>query len=107
MLLEFGSERLEALLYACREPGCLIRYDSSHGYFIDTKDAKTIEQEMVPHVSCPGDTHPMYLAEVRPERRSFRLWKCPECNASRTQRRVFARVGEKDWSVNSGHRFLG
>jgi len=25
----------------------------------------------------------LYLAEARPER-SFRLWKCPECNALRT-----------------------
>ncbi len=95
MLLEFGGELLEALLYACREPGCLIRYDSSHGYFIDTKDAKTIEQEMAPRFSCPGDEHPMYLAEVRPERRSFRLWKCPECNASRTNEESLHGFGKK------------
>src|SRR5260370_42306931 len=95
MLLEFGSEPLEALLYACREPGCLIRYDSSHGYFIDTKDARTIEQEMAPRVSCPRDGHPMYLAEVRPERRGFRLWKCPEWNASRTNEESSHELGKK------------
>jgi len=27
---------------------------------------------------------PKYLAEVRPEKKSFRLWKCPECDAIRT-----------------------
>jgi len=95
MLLEFGSEPLEALQYTCREAGCLIRYDSSHGYFIDTIEAKTIEQEMVPRVSCPGDEHPMYLAEVRPERRSFRLWKCPECNTSRTNEESLHGLGKK------------
>jgi hypothetical protein len=26
----------------------------------------------------------MYLAEVRSEKKSFRLWKCPECDAIRT-----------------------
>jgi hypothetical protein len=95
MLLEFGSEPLEALLYACREASCLIRYDSAHGYFIDTIDAKTIEHEMVPRLSCPGDEHPMYLAEVRPERRSFRLWKCPECNTTRTNEESLHGLGKK------------
>jgi hypothetical protein len=95
MLLEIDGELLEAVLYACREPGCLIRYDSSRGYFIDTKDARTIEQEMAPRVSCHRDGHPMYLAEVRPERRSFRLWKCPECNASRTNEESSYGLGKK------------
>jgi hypothetical protein len=95
MLLEFGSEPLEALLYACREASCLIRYDSAHGYFIDTIDAKTIEHEMVARLSCPGDEHPMYLAEVRPERRSFRLWKCPECNTTRTNEESLHGLGKK------------
>jgi ribosomal protein L37AE/L43A len=25
------------------------------------------------------DGMPMYLVEVLPERKSFRLWKCPKC----------------------------
>jgi len=95
MSLEFGSEPLEALLYACREPGSLIRYDSSHGYFSDLMDAKTILQEMVPRVSCPGDEHPMYLAEVQPEKKKFSLWKCPECNASRTNKESLLGLGKK------------
>ena len=95
MLLEIDGELLDAVMYACREPGCLVRYDSSHGYFIDTKDAKTIKREMVPRVSCHSDEHPMYLAEVRPERRSFRLWKCPECNASRTNEESSPGLGKK------------
>jgi hypothetical protein len=78
------SEPAEGVLYACREPGCLVRYHSSHGYFIDTKDAETIKQETTPRVSCPNDGRLMYLAEVIPQRSDFRLWKCPECNGSRT-----------------------
>jgi hypothetical protein len=82
MLLRLLSEPAEGLMYACREPGCLVRYDSSAGYFIDTEDANTIEQETTPHVSCSNDGQLMYLAEVSPQRRSFRLWKCPLCNLS-------------------------
>jgi hypothetical protein len=26
----------------------------------------------------------MYLAEIRPEKRSFRRWTCPRCKTSRT-----------------------
>ena len=84
MLLRLLSEPAEGLLYACREPGCLVRYHSLDGYFIDSKDAKTIDQEITPRVSCPDDARLMYLAEVMPQRRSFRLWKCTECNESRT-----------------------
>ena len=82
MLLRLLSEPAEGLVYSCEEPGCLVRYDSAHGYFLDTEDAKTIEQETPPHVSCSNDGQLMYLAEVDPERRSFRLWKCPECSLS-------------------------
>lgn len=84
MLAKFRSEPLDELLYACREPGCLICYGSSDGYFIDTEDTRIIEQEITPRVSCPYDGQFMYLVEVLPERSSFRLWKCPGCDASRT-----------------------
>jgi len=84
MLLSLLSEPAEGLLYACREPGCLVRYYSLHGYFIDTKDAKTIEQETTPLVNCANDGRLMYLAEVMPQRSSFRRWECPECNGSST-----------------------
>ena len=30
MLIRLLSEPREGVLYACREPGCLVRYDSSH-----------------------------------------------------------------------------
>ena len=95
MLIRRLSEPPEGVLYACREPGCLVLYDISDGYFIDTRDAKTIEQETTPRVSCPNDGHFMYLAEVMPQRRNFRLWKCPECNGSRTNEETSGGLGKK------------
>ncbi len=96
MLLRLlSSEPAEGLLYACREPGCLVRYHSLDGYFIDPKVAKTIDQEITPRVSCPDDGRLMYLAEVMPQRRSFRLWKCPECNGSRTNEETSGGLGKK------------
>jgi hypothetical protein len=70
--------------YGCREPGCLIRYNSSAGYLFDTESAGSVEEEMTPRVFCSNDEQLMYLAEVRREIRSFRLWKCPQCEATRT-----------------------
>jgi len=90
MLIERRSEpaEAEAFLYACREPGCFIHYSSSQGYFIEPQNGDGSEPEIKPGVHCPKDGHVMYLAEVRLERKSFRLWKCPECNAIRTNREI-------------------
>lgn len=77
------GEPAETLTYACQEPGCPVRYDSSVGYIVAGQETNTIEQEMLPRVHCPKDGHLMYLAEVRPERRNFRLWKCPACDTTR------------------------
>jgi hypothetical protein len=54
MLLKLLNEPAEELLYVCKEPACLIRYNSgSDGYFIDADDAKTIEQEIIPSRQLP------------------------------------------------------
>jgi hypothetical protein len=84
MLLKCRSEPAETFRYACREPGCFIHYDSSQGYLIEPQDGDRSEPEIKPSVHCPKDGRVMHLAEVRPERKGFRLWKCPECNATRT-----------------------
>jgi len=84
MLLECRSEPAETFLYACREPSCFIHYHSSQGYFIEPQNGDRIEPEIKPSIPCPKDGGVMYLAEVRPEKKSFRLWKCPECDATRT-----------------------
>jgi len=89
------SEPAERVLYACQEPGCLIRYDASRGYFLETEDLKTIELEIMPRVNCPNDGHHMHLTQVNPERSSFRLWKCPECNQSRSNEEASGERGKK------------
>ena len=82
MLPDCRSKYVRRFLYACREPGCFIHYYSSQGYFIENGDRS--ELEIKPGVHCPKDGHVMYLAEVRPDRKSFRLWKCPDCGHLRT-----------------------
>jgi len=102
MPLKLRSEPAEELLYVCKQPGRLIHYNSSDGYFIDTEDAKTIEQEMAPRVRCPNDDHPMYLAEVRPEREGLACGSAR--NVTRAARTRSLRTGwEKAESMNSGH----
>lgn len=72
------------IIYACQKPDCLVRYEIVQGYFLDTTDPRTLEQEIRPKVSCSKDRQPMYLAEVQPQKTSFRLWKCPRCGATCT-----------------------
>ena len=86
MLLDCRSKYVGTFLYACQEPGCFIRYYSSQGYFIEPQDqdGDRSEPEIKPSVHCPKDGRVMCLAEVRPDRKSFRLWKCPECSEIRT-----------------------
>jgi hypothetical protein len=73
----------KSLAYACREPSCLIHYAKPRGYFMQP-DGNQLDEEITPCVPCPYDGTPMYLARVRREERSFRLWRCPQCNVSRT-----------------------
>lgn len=80
-------------VYACREAGCLVRYDASGGYFLDTEDARILELEIKPRVRCSHHGRLMYLAEVRPQQRSFRLWRCPECEATHTHQESEKKAG--------------
>lgn len=76
-----GSEPAQTLVYACPEPDCLVHYNSSRGYFVIKHNGNGIDGDMMPKVWCLQDGLPMYLAEV--PQRSFRLWRCPQCNSSR------------------------
>jgi hypothetical protein len=69
--------------YACPVHNCLVHYAISRGYFIATERGH-IELDGVPRLTCPHDGQPMYLAETNREVRSFRLWRCPQCDARRT-----------------------
>ena len=83
VLLKTESEATETDPYVCPVPGCLVHYNTSHGYFIATQNGTGTDTDSMPRVRCEQDGMPMYLAEVLPERRSFRLWKCPQCNMCR------------------------
>ena len=71
-----------AITYVCPVWGCFVNYSSS-GYFIAVKGDMP-EQGMTPSLRCPNDRTPMYLAEIHPEHKSYRLWKCPQCGKSIT-----------------------
>jgi len=69
--------------YACPVTDCPVRYDASHGYYI-AKECVLMERDMTPRHTCSHHEQPMYLAETNLEERSFRLWRCPRCDATRT-----------------------
>jgi hypothetical protein len=69
------------VVYSCPEPACLVHYTSLQGYFILSVNGHGAATDPVPQVRCIHDRMPMYLAEVLPEKRSFRLWRCPKCNS--------------------------
>jgi hypothetical protein len=84
ILLKIGKKSRQTAAYVCDVPGCVVRYNRPRGYFITNQDGSQIEEETTPRVSCPHDRQLMYLAEVRPEQRGYRLWRRPECSMSRT-----------------------
>ena len=69
--------------YACPEPDCAVSYTPSKGYFLAAKHGQ-VEHDMTPRVTCRRDGQRMYLAEINPEKRAFRLWRCPLCDSIRT-----------------------
>ena len=81
--LMIEGELSVAPAYACPRPDCFVHYATSHGYFLATKYGQ-IERDSTPRVTCPRDGQPMYLARTNPEVSSFRLWTCPQCDATRT-----------------------
>jgi hypothetical protein len=90
--LQHTSDSRQTTTYVCREPGCLVLYIVPSGYFI-VQDGNEIEEEALPSVACTRDGASMYLAEVQPQNTSYRLWRCPQCEASRTNEEGLA-VGQ-------------
>jgi hypothetical protein len=88
ILLKIEEKSSQTSDYVCEEPGCFVRYNSLRGYFITTPDGSQMEGEIIPRVSCPQDRQLMYLAEIRPKQRSYRLWRCPECDMSLTNQEL-------------------
>ena len=81
-VLKIDDKLQELPAYVCEESDCFIRYSPLHGYFIANLQGDRIEGELIRRVTCPEDGRLLYLAEVRSEQRSFRLWKCPSCGKS-------------------------
>jgi len=82
--LNSEGDGTRAIAYTCMEPDCIVHYGTSRGYFILSQNGNMEGMDMVPKVRCFLDGAPMYLAEINPEKRSFRLWTCPQCGARRT-----------------------
>jgi hypothetical protein len=98
--LSANGDETQAMVYRCMEVGCLVQYDVTRGYFILTENGNGHEAGLVPKVTCPVDGAPMYLAETSEEKRDFRLWKCPQCGARRTNEESLVGQGI---SSNSGY----
>ena len=86
ILSESGREGTQtiAFTYACTEPKCTVHYNFSRGYFLPGQKGGANEREMAPSLKCPRDGMSLYLAGISTEKRSFRLWKCPQCNGKCT-----------------------
>jgi hypothetical protein len=82
--------------YACTDPDCLVYYNIYRGYFILSQDGSTNELDMVPSVRCVHDGTPMYLAEINPEKRGFRLWICPQCDGRCTNEEGLISLASQD-----------
>ena len=74
--------------YLCPEPGCSVRFNLREGYFMMIRHKEYTERDIIPCVSCPRDGGLMYLAQTKQANRSFRLWRCPRCRMTRTNREV-------------------
>ena len=70
--------------YGCTQPECFVHYSINRGYFILSHNGNGNEPDMLPRVRCPHDGEPMYLVEIDREKRDFRVWRCPQCDARRT-----------------------
>ena len=78
--LTLGDQGAPTVVYACRKPACPVRYNISQGYIVHSENETATVTDFVAYVICMNDGMPMYLAAVQPEKKSFRLWKCPVCN---------------------------
>jgi hypothetical protein len=100
-LLNSENGETQTTAYRCTDPDCLVHYDTSRGYFLLSQNGDRDKTEALPDVRCFKDGAPMYLAEISPAIRSFRLWTCPQCGAGRTNEESLSglpaqRIGDLD-----------
>jgi len=92
----------QTLAYTCTQPDCPVHYNIYRGYSILSQNGNTNELDMVPNVRCPHDGTPMYLAEVDPDKKGFRLWICPECDGRRTNEEGLISLSSQEIQDDSG-----
>lgn len=90
MVIQTQGRLTQAFVYACPQPNCGVHYSPANGYFIASRGGE-VELDMTPYVACADDGQQMYLAEINPEKRDARLWRCPRCNASRSNEEGLAK----------------
>jgi hypothetical protein len=86
----------QAPAYVCTELDCSVHYSVFRGYFVPGQKGTANERAVVPNVRCLHDGTPMYLAELDPDKRSFRLWICPHCDARRTNEEGLIGLGAEE-----------
>ena len=105
-LLNREDDSKHPLAYACTEPDCLVHYNIYRGYFLLSQDGNTNEPGVVPRVRCPHDGKPMYLAEIDPKKRGFRLWRCPQCDGRHTNEDALTGLAPRKSGMPAGKRSL-
>lgn len=94
MVIQTQGRASQAFVYACPRLNCAVHYSPSNGYFIASRGGD-VELDMTPYVACAHDGQQMYLAEINPEKRDARLWRCPQCNASRSNEEGLAKPASR------------
>ena len=88
--LNGDAETTKGITHGCAEPDCSVHYNIARGYFMLSQNGNRAERDTMPKIRCFLDGAPMYLAEINPQKRSFRLWMCPQCGARRTNEESLA-----------------
>lgn len=76
---QVGTDVFPLAAFRCDELDCHRHYNITHGYF--TIAEGRIQRETKVHMPCPGDTLPMYLAEVRAGDEAQR-WCCAQTDCT-------------------------
>jgi hypothetical protein len=101
-LLNGEQKDKQTLAYTCLEPDCPAHYSILRGYFIPSQNGNKHGADKVPSVRCLHDGMPMYLAEVDQEKKSSRLWLCPDCGTRRTNEDDLVGVSSQEVQEVSG-----
>lgn len=100
-VLNSQQEPQQTLTYTCPEPECQVHYSLLRGYFFPNQNGNK-RVDMLPDVRCLHDGTPLYLVQIDKEKRAFRLWLCPQCGASRTNKEDLVGSASEEVSESAG-----